>query len=165
LHPGTRIAALTTDAETASKDITSGWLDAAWPGQLRFRIHSTRQEYIGISGVVVAMEVSVPPGSNSTMQIYGPYRVSTTQTNPATQRSQPAKPADVAPKSSAAPVDQLDLSRSADVNRLGVTNQVAGGGEIRIDRVAELRRQIADGSYETPEKLDAALDRLLDQLA
>ena len=99
------------------------------------------------------------------MQIYGPYRVSTTQTNPATQRSQPAKPADVAPKSSAAPVDQLDLSRSADVNRLGVTNQVAGGGEIRIDRVAELRRQIADGSYETPEKLDAALDRLLDQLA
>ena len=42
---------------------------------------------------------------------------------------------------------------------------VAGGGEIRIDRVAEIRRQIADGNYETPEKMDAALDRLLDQLA
>ena len=37
--------------------------------------------------------------------------------------------------------------------------------EIRIDRVAEIRRQIADGSYETAEKMDAALDRLLDQYA
>ena len=45
------------------------------------------------------------------------------------------------------------------------SSAVAGGGEIRIDRVAELRRQISDGSYETPEKLDAALDRLLDQFA
>ena len=100
------------------------------------------------------------------MQIYGPYRVSTTQPNAAAQRPQPQKPADVAPKPSSAPVDQLDLSSSINsVNRLDPTSQVAGGGEIRIDRVADIRRQIADGSYETPEKLDAALDRLLDQFA
>ena len=96
------------------------------------------------------------------MQIYGPYRVSTTQTNAAAQRSQPQKPADAAPKPTANPVDQLDLSTS---NRIDSTSQIAGNGEIRIDRVAEIRRQIADGTYETPEKLDAALDRLLDQLA
>ena len=36
--------------------------------------------------------------------------------------------------------------------------------DIRFDRVNAIRAAIADGSYETPEKLDAALDRLLDSL-
>jgi negative regulator of flagellin synthesis FlgM len=31
--------------------------------------------------------------------------------------------------------------------------------------VADIRRQIADGSYDTPEKMDAALDKFLDQYA
>lgn len=100
------------------------------------------------------------------MQIYGPYRVSTTQATSGPQRSQPQKPADQASSSQSTatnPVDQLDLS--SNVNRLNATTQIAGGGEIRIDRVAEIRRQIAEGNYETPEKLDAALDRMLDQLA
>lgn len=98
------------------------------------------------------------------MQIYGPYRVST----PATagpQRPQPNRPAEISGKPSAAPVDQLDLSAAASgASRIDMSSQVAGGGEIRIDRVAQLRREIADGSYETPEKLDAALDRLLDEI-
>ena len=38
------------------------------------------------------------------------------------------------------------------------------GSDIRMDKVAALRAAIADGSYETPEKLDIALDRLLDRL-
>lgn len=100
------------------------------------------------------------------MQIYGPYRVSTTQPNAAAQRSQPQKPAETTPNPGKASVDQLDLSNAASgVNRMAPGSAIAGGGEIRIDRVAEIRRQIADGSYETPEKLDAALDRLLDQFA
>lgn len=37
-------------------------------------------------------------------------------------------------------------------------------GEIRFDRVNAIRAAIADGSYETPDKLDAALDRLLERL-
>ena len=40
-----------------------------------------------------------------------------------------------------------------------------GGSDIRMDKVAALRAAIADGSYETPEKLDIALDRLLERLA
>ncbi|MBM3953916.1 MAG: flagellar biosynthesis anti-sigma factor FlgM [Planctomycetaceae bacterium] len=36
--------------------------------------------------------------------------------------------------------------------------------DIRFDRVAAIRAEIAAGVYETPEKLDAALDRLLDRL-
>ena len=35
---------------------------------------------------------------------------------------------------------------------------------IRDERVEEIRRQMAAGSYETPEKLELALDRLLDEL-
>ncbi|MGB7329577.1 MAG: flagellar biosynthesis anti-sigma factor FlgM [Rubripirellula sp.] len=103
------------------------------------------------------------------MQIYGPFRVSTTPQTSGGGRT----PAAAAPtgKPTAAPVDQLDLSSTSaatsagGVNRLGATSAIAGGGEIRTDRVADIRRQIADGSYETPEKMDAALDRLLDQFA
>jgi negative regulator of flagellin synthesis FlgM len=35
---------------------------------------------------------------------------------------------------------------------------------IRADLVARVRREIAAGTYDTPEKLDAALERLLDRL-
>ena len=38
-------------------------------------------------------------------------------------------------------------------------------GDIRFDRVNAIRAAIADGSYDTPEKLDRALDRLLDRLS
>ena len=100
------------------------------------------------------------------MQIYGPFRVSTsTSVSPSNRVQSPAK-AESTAKPSAEPVDQLDLSSSVgDVNRLQASSEIAGGGEIRIDRVAELRRQIASGAYETPEKLDIALDRILDQFA
>jgi len=36
--------------------------------------------------------------------------------------------------------------------------------EIRHERVDEIRRQIAAGSYETPEKIELALDRMLDEM-
>ena len=36
--------------------------------------------------------------------------------------------------------------------------------EIRQERVEEIRRQIAAGGYETPEKLEVAVDRLLEEL-
>jgi negative regulator of flagellin synthesis FlgM len=35
------------------------------------------------------------------------------------------------------------------------------GGTIRAGLVEAVRREIADGSYETPDKLDIAIDRLL----
>ncbi|MEM1228475.1 MAG: flagellar biosynthesis anti-sigma factor FlgM [Planctomycetota bacterium] len=107
------------------------------------------------------------PGANETMQIYGPFRLTTTQATGATPA--PAKPSRLASSngtSDPAKIDQLDLSSAAaSTNRLDANTAIAGGGEIRIDRVAEIRRQIADGSYETPEKLDAALDNFLDRLA
>jgi negative regulator of flagellin synthesis FlgM len=40
-----------------------------------------------------------------------------------------------------------------------------GVSDIRMDKVAAIKAAIADGSYETPEKLDIALDRLLERLS
>ncbi len=36
--------------------------------------------------------------------------------------------------------------------------------EIRHEKVEAIRQQIASGVYETPEKLEMALDRLIDEL-
>jgi hypothetical protein len=36
---------------------------------------------------------------------------------------------------------------------------------IRSELVARVRKEIAEGTYETPEKLEKALGRLLDELA
>ena len=37
-------------------------------------------------------------------------------------------------------------------------------GEVRLELVARVRQEIAAGTYETPEKLEAALARLLERL-
>ena len=111
------------------------------------------------------------------MQIYGPYRVSTQSTshvqsrnveqtsevNQTSQVNETNGAGESAETRGSGPVDQLDLSQSANsANRLESTGAVAGEG-IRFDRVAELRRQIAEGTYDTAEKMDAALDRMLDR--
>ena len=36
--------------------------------------------------------------------------------------------------------------------------------ELRQERIDAIRAQIAAGTYETPEKLDAAVERLLDEI-
>lgn len=56
----------------------------------------------------------------------------------------------------AVPVDHLEISAEA---------QAMQSGGIRSERVAEVREQIAAGRYETAEKLDAAVERLLDEIA
>lgn len=62
--------------------------------------------------------------------------------------------------------DQLDLSAEAqslgDASRLGSTQATDG---IRTEKVNAIRQSIASGSYESPEKLSGALDRLLDTFA
>ena len=88
-------------------------------------------------------------GSSSVHGVHGinsPHRASRPQP---TQPSQPVQQA-----------DQLDISHEAEL-----ASQLHDVPEIRADRVAELRAQIQAGTYETPEKLDVALDRLLDELA
>ncbi|HEV3166059.1 MAG TPA: flagellar biosynthesis anti-sigma factor FlgM, partial [Isosphaeraceae bacterium] len=57
------------------------------------------------------------------------------------------------------PRDQVEISPLGKM--LDGISQLPG---IRHERVEEIRRQIAEGVYETPAKLELALDRMLDEL-
>lgn len=61
-------------------------------------------------------------------------------------------------------VDQIDFSAEAQ-NLLATQSSTEPSPDIRADRVATIRQAIADGTYETPERMSAALDKLLDTLA
>lgn len=56
--------------------------------------------------------------------------------------------------------DQLDISAAAQA-----AIEQAEMGDVRADLVARIKNEIAAGTYETADKLDAALERLLDEVA
>jgi negative regulator of flagellin synthesis FlgM len=58
-----------------------------------------------------------------------------------------------------APRDQVEISPLGQM-----LDGISRLPEIRHEKVAEIRRQIAEGVYETPVKLELALDRLIDEL-
>jgi negative regulator of flagellin synthesis FlgM len=93
-----------------------------------------------------------------TMQIYGPSQIHGAQPINAPHAARAAAPT----STPTAPVtgDHLDISEAG-----RIAGQLAEIPEIRADRVAQLRAAIADGSYETNDKLSVALDRLLDEIA
>ena len=55
--------------------------------------------------------------------------------------------------------DKLELSGASHLLAALKTN------DVRTDKVADIRAQIANGTYETDDKLDAATDRLLDEIS
>ena len=63
----------------------------------------------------------------------------------------------------ASPAHGPDEVQISDAARL--VDQVKGLPDIRQDRVNSIRAQIAAGTYETADKLSAALDRVLNELA
>jgi negative regulator of flagellin synthesis FlgM len=92
------------------------------------------------------------------MQIFGPSSIQNTRAVTESLKTSAAEP--TTRSVSIDTVDQLDLSREAQL-----LSQVDGASDIRADRVAEIRAQIETGRYESAEKLSAAVDRLLDELA
>ena len=54
--------------------------------------------------------------------------------------------------------DRVDLSGVSHLIKALKTN------DIRTDKVASIKAQIADGSYETDDKLNSAIDKLIDDL-
>jgi len=56
--------------------------------------------------------------------------------------------------------DHVDISSEAQM--LSGMNDIS---DIRAERVAEIREQIETGQYETTDKLETAMDRLLDEIA
>lgn len=91
------------------------------------------------------------------MQINGPGNIHATQAVSAPHYSQTARPAETSYR--APQVDQLDISPEAEF-----ISQTRNIPDIRADRVAAIRAEINHGTYETAEKLEEALDRLLDEI-
>jgi negative regulator of flagellin synthesis FlgM len=63
------------------------------------------------------------------------------------------------PTSGAQPTDSVDISAAAEAAMSAVE-----GGDFRADLVARVRAQIADGSYDTPDKMAMAFDAMLDEM-
>jgi len=91
------------------------------------------------------------------MQIYGPSHVHGAQSVSAPHTTRAAQGSG-APHSAGA-VDKLDISEAG-----MLAARLDDIPDIRQDRVDAIRAAIADGSYETHDKLNGALERLLDEI-
>lgn len=92
------------------------------------------------------------------MQIHGISHLHSAQSIQGPHRTQAAASA---PQADAwMGVDQLDISHEADL-----VSRVEDLPDIRADRVAQIRAEIAAGIYETPDKLEIAVGQLLDELS
>jgi len=91
------------------------------------------------------------------MHIHGSARVHGAQPIGAPHTSRLSKPQ--APNPPGAIQDELEISDAAQQ-----VDKVRQLPEIRQDRVNEIRAKIAEGTYETEEKLEIALGRLLDEI-
>jgi negative regulator of flagellin synthesis FlgM len=92
------------------------------------------------------------------MQIYGPSQIHGAQHVAGPHTARAAQPA-----SSEAPStisDRLDISEAGQI-----AGRLADVPDIRAERVQELRAAILNGTYETEDKLNSAVDRLLDEIA
>jgi len=55
--------------------------------------------------------------------------------------------------------DEVDISEAAQF-----AEQIQQMPEMREDRIEAVRQQIAEGTYETSDRLNAAIERLLDEI-
>ncbi|MFO0870575.1 MAG: flagellar biosynthesis anti-sigma factor FlgM [Pirellulales bacterium] len=92
------------------------------------------------------MQIHGPSHLHGAQPLNAPHRVAAAQTP--VETSYPT------------PTDTVEFSSEA-----SLINQVHDLPDIRADRVAQVRAQLAAGTYETDEKISQALDRLLDEFA
>jgi negative regulator of flagellin synthesis FlgM len=89
---------------------------------------------------------------HGTSHIHGPHGINAPHT---AHRAQPAQQS-----TSSQGADRVEISPAAQA-----AVQASETGRVRQDLVNHLRAQIAAGTYETPAKLDAALERMFDEIA
>ncbi len=90
------------------------------------------------------------------MQVYGPAHLHGPQAIGAPHVSRASQPAQV----ESMPIrDEVNISDAA-----RLVEQIQQAPDIRQDRVQAIRAQIAAGTYETPDKLDVAVEHLLDEI-
>ena len=93
------------------------------------------------------------------MQVYGPSHLHAAQGISAPHNNRLNS---VAPSGSRG----IDTADTLEISSEGMFVEAAKNlPEMRMDRIAELRAQIASGKYETADKLDMALENMLDELA
>lgn len=91
------------------------------------------------------------------MQVYGPAHLHGPQAISSPHVTRASEPT----QAQSMPIrDEVNISDAA-----RLMEQVHQTPDIRQDRVNSIRAQIASGTYETPEKLDLAVSRLLDEIA
>ncbi|MBN00804.1 MAG: flagellar biosynthesis protein FlgM [Planctomycetaceae bacterium] len=91
------------------------------------------------------------------MEIYGPGHIDGPQSIKAPHRVRAAEPNTTT--DDVQNLDQVDISAEADL-----VSQVNNIADVRADRIAEIRAEIEAGTYETDEKLDVAVGKLLDEI-
>ncbi len=91
------------------------------------------------------------------MQIHGSNRIHSPQGINAPHFS--TKTAGTQSTPSAGKADRVEISPAANA-----AIDAAEGGRVRSDLVNLIRGQIAAGTYDTPDKMNIAVDRLLDQI-
>jgi negative regulator of flagellin synthesis FlgM len=93
------------------------------------------------------------------MNIFGVFSTQGSQGVGVVKGVEAAKAAQAASQQGVGEVhDAVNLSTDA-------VRAAESASDIRMDKVASIRAAIAQGTYETPEKLDIALDRLLERLS
>jgi anti-sigma28 factor (negative regulator of flagellin synthesis) len=94
-------------------------------------------------GVFLIMQINGPSHIHGPQTVHAPHRISATR-----------------PEISLEPaVDQIDISPEAEL-----VSRINDLPEVRADRIAEIRHQIEAGIYETDDKLNVAVGRLLDEI-
>jgi negative regulator of flagellin synthesis FlgM len=91
------------------------------------------------------------------MHIYGPSHLHGSQPIGAPHGVRPNQPA--ARPEATQIADEVDISEAA-----RFAEQIQQMPEMREDRIEAVRRQIAEGTYETSDRLNAAIERLLDEI-
>lgn len=99
------------------------------------------------------------------MQIHGLQSAQAAQSIQQASSNKPAAAVTSPTASNAVIADQLDFSSEAQAIIQSQANSGAESDGIRTEKVAAIRQAIADGSYETSDKLSSALDKLLDTFA
>ncbi len=91
------------------------------------------------------------------MQVYGPAQLHGPQAIAAPHSAHANRPTTSA---ASAPIqDEVQISSQGEI-----MSRMSDIPEIRHDKVQALRAAIAQGTYDTDEKLNVALDRLLDEI-
>lgn len=113
--------------------------------------------YGGLSALGLT-DTSLAEEGRTSMDVSGLGSVSGAGPVRSTTPANAAKPTE-APSASTTPKDELELSAAGQaLERLNETP------EMRAERLAQIKAAIDDGSYDSDEKLDAALSRMFDSL-